>query len=64
MASVVRKTRDGLAGVLQAPVLDYTRGWIGAEKEELMMPDADCILYLPSRTFVCSDRPVILTHAL
>jgi hypothetical protein len=26
-------------------VLDYTRGWIGAEKEDLMMPDADCILY-------------------
>ena len=26
-------------------VLDYVRGFLNVEKEELMMPDADCILY-------------------
>ena len=29
-----------------APVLDYARGFLGCGREELMLPDADCILYL------------------
>ena len=29
-----------------APVLDYALSFLGCEKEELMMPDADCILYV------------------
>lgn len=27
-------------------VVDYVRGFLNVEKEELMMPDADCILYV------------------
>lgn len=27
-------------------VLDYVRGFLNVEKEDLMMPDADCILYV------------------